>query len=512
MRTRSFIAISWIGALVILLLIPTHCPAASLTILHTNDTHSHLFPFSYPALDDPCAPADLPGRSEIGGIARRATVAKRIRAELAAQGVAVWLIDAGDFTGGSPFSVEYKGEADVEAMNATGYTFAALGNHEFNTDLAQLQRLIALARFPILCANARLQYTKAPLTEEYRIVDVGGVRVGVFGLVTIEARSYPAAKEGVNIADPIKTARRLAPWLRALGADIILLISHCGVEVDREIAAAVPGIDVIIGGHSHSRLPRGEQVFRQGGSSSGKVNGTILLQAFQWGGELGRCDLYFKKGEMGWGISHYRARLIPLSSAIEPDPEVQRVVDRYWKPIAPYYGEVIGEAADDFTGKCGDFAEYNLVADAVREIVGTDIALENMGGVRAPLLRGRITRADLVAMDPFTNTVVTFTITGRKLKRILQRYAPAVSGMRYRLEDGVLVESTINGEPLQDSRRYKGATNSYFAMRALKGSGVRYEDTGKRRLEVLTEYIRKKGVIYPRYDGRRVVVGGMKMP
>jgi 2',3'-cyclic-nucleotide 2'-phosphodiesterase (5'-nucleotidase family) len=493
----------------LIILISESSPAqtASLTILHTNDTHGHLLPFSYPSLTEPCSPvAALQERREIGGIARRATLTKQIRGELKAKGIPVWLVDAGDFSNGTPFSLEYRGAADIAAMNAVGYDFAALGNHDFNYSLAQMRQLIIQARYPILCANALLKATGRPLTEPYRVVQVEHVRVGVFGLVTTEAATYPAAREGVIISDEVGTARKIVAELRSK-ADIICLISHCGEEMDNRLAKEIPGIDVIVGGHSHSRLPSGEFVWRSDDLMADEVNGTVIVQAHQWGGELGRCDLLFKKNSAGkWHVVRYRARLILITAAIQPDAGVAAVVDRYWKPIAPRYAEVIGEAAGDFSSRCDDRAEYNLVADAVRETFKTEIELENIGGIRSPLIKGKITRGDLVALDPFSNTVVTFLITGLELRKILKKYTPVVSGVRYRLENGELLEVTINGKPLQADRQYTGATNSYFMDNALKGVGVEGHDTGKSRLDVLITYIRGKGTIHPLYDGRRVVV------
>ncbi|OGP54000.1 MAG: hypothetical protein A2Y65_02070 [Deltaproteobacteria bacterium RBG_13_52_11] len=295
-------------------------------------------------------------------------------------------------------------------------------------------------------------------------------------------------------------------------ADIICLISHCGEEVDKRLASTVPGIDVIVGGHSHSRLPSGEFIWRTEDLMANEVNGTIIVQAHQWGGELGRCDLLFKKGPAGrWHVDRYRARLIPITAAIQPDAGVAAVIDQYWNPIALYYAEVIGEAAGDFSSRCDDWAEYNLVADVIRETFKTEIELENMGGIRSPLVKGKITRGDLVALDPFNNTVVTFKITGLQLRKLLKKYTPAVSGVRYRMENGELLEVRINGKPLQDDRRYTGATNSHFADKVLKGVGVEGQDTGKQRLEVLIAYIRHKGTIRPVYDGRRVVIGSSQL-
>jgi 5'-nucleotidase/UDP-sugar diphosphatase len=133
------------------------------------------------------------------------------------------------------------------------------------------------------------------------------------------------------------------------------------------------------------------------------------------------------------------------------------------------------------------------------------VEFENNGGVRAPIIAGPITRGDAIAVDPFENTVVTFSVTGRDIRRILRQHAPGVSGLRYRLVNGELREVTVGGKPLEDDRLYTGASNSYFAGYGLKG--IEVKDTGRVRLDVLIEYIRRKGTVQPSYDGRRVVLG-----
>lgn len=480
---------------------------ATLTILHTNDTHGHLLPFSYPSTPQPGSSVDgLPAKTDIGGIARRATLGTRIRLELEAQGTDVWLVDAGDFCDGTPFSTEYHGEADLAAMKACGYDFAVPGNHEFNNTLEQLRKLIRTAGYPILCANAVETKGERLLAPAYRIERVDDVKVAIFGLITHEAATYPAAREGVRIDGEVETARRMAAEL-AGEADILVLLSHCGNEMDQTLAREVPEIDVIVGGHSHSRLPSGQFIWSTEELRSDRVNGTIIVQAHQWGGELGRLDLLFARNATGeWQVDRYHARLLPITADLPPDPRVAAVVDSFWSPIAPVFGEVVGSAAADFCSRGDDRAEYNLVADAVRETFGTEIEMENLGGVRAPLVRGAITRGDLVTMDPFSNTIVLYEIRGNDLRRILERYSPAVSGLRYRVEDGRLLEASVNGEPLAEDRVYRGSANSYFAGFALKG--IDLKDTGRKRIDVLTEYIRTKGQIQPAYDGRRIVLGG----
>jgi 5'-nucleotidase len=478
----------------------------SLTILHTNDTHGHLLPFGYP--DSAAAGRELQGlRSykDIGGIARRATLVKRIRQELDTRGVQTWLVDAGDYSDGTPFSIEYHGEADVAAMNAAGYDIGTLGNHEFNNTAAQLRKLIGLTKYELVCSNVTDRATSKPLVLPYVIRKVGPIRVATFGLMTMETATYPASKEAFDVADEVASARQTVAALRSQ-ADIIVLLSHAGEAMDQRLASEVPEIDVIVGGHSHTRIPSGEMVWHSEELKASSVNGTIIVQAYQWGGELGRLDLLFTKDEAGaWRVDRYRARLIPVTSDIPEDFAVAAVVNQFWKPIAPNYAEVIGQASGEFSSRGDDMAEYHLMSDALRESFNADFAVENLGGIRAPLLKGAITRGDLATLDPFNNTVVIFKATGKEIRQILLRYTPAVSGIRYRVLNKELVEVTIGGQPLDDGRTYNGVTNSYFAGYALKGLTT-IQDTGKPRLETLIKYIREKGTIRPAYDGRRVVI------
>jgi len=504
-RRRLFIA-----AVLLATLLPagSHAQSSSarLTILHTNDTHGHLLPFDYPTIVPAGSDLEqLRERRNIGGIARRAALAQKIRTEQRGRGIPVWLVDIGDFSDGTPFSAEYKGEADVAAMNAAGYDFSTFGNHEFNNPLAQLRKLLRLTKHPVLLANAVDRVTKKPLGEAWRVETVGGLRVGLFGLVTRESSTYPAAKEGVEILDEITTARTIVETLRRQ-ADVVVLLSHAGEGTDLKLAAEVPGIDVIVGGHSHSRMPIGQLVWRGDDLKQNDVNGTVVVQAFQWGGELGRLDLLFEKGDAGaWRVSRYRARLIPVTPDMPAEPMVASVVDKYWQPIAALFGQVVGRVTADVSSRGDDAAPYHLVADAVRETYKVDVELENSGGVRAPLVAGDVTRADLVTMDPFDNTVVLFNATGVQIKDLLARHAPHVSGVRYRLVDGKLEEATIAGRPVEDGRTYTCATNSYFAGFALKG--VEQQNTGRLRIDVVADYMRAKGTVTPAYDGRRVVIG-----
>lgn len=474
-----------------------------LTILHTNDIHGHLLPFSYPENFDPQSPlASMTHRTNIGGVARRATLIRQQRE--AVQPYPALVIDAGDYMDGTPFSLEFLGEADVATMNACGYDFATLGNHEFSNTLDQVLRLVQMSHFKTVCANLRYRDTGAPLVPPYVITQVGELRVALFGLVMTDTQNYRGARERVEVTNPFEVARQLVPQLRQQ-ADVVILISHLGIGDDERLAREVPGIDVIVGGHSHTRLAEPRFIEWQQ-KAPVNLGGTVIVQAHQWGGELGRLDLLFWRNidTNRLEIVGYKGQLIPVTAEIPECPNTKRVLDRYWKRIAGKYGRIVGEATDDFVQRGDDLAHYYLVSDAVRSMMGVDFDLQNMFGIRIELAKGPISYYDLARMMPFGNTIVRFEITGRDLKRLLAEQRPTVSGIRYRTQNRQLVEATINGQPIEDERIYKGTTNSYFADRALKPLGIAYVDTGKVLLDVVADYIRKQRRVSPSYDGRRV--------
>lgn len=509
------------GALLLLLLLAGALHAApgdtkSFVLLHSNDQHGHLLPFSYPdRLGDKDDAAQMPVRKDIGGIARRATLVREIR-RIEKH---VFLFDAGDCMDGTPFSTEFLARADYDAMNKVGYDYGVPGNHDFNMTAAQFRDLMKLVKFPWLLANVyEKEGDKTPLPP-YRIARWDGLKVAIFGLTTYSTRTYKAAAEAYRMRDPVDVARELVPELRKQ-ADLVVMVGHTGLDVDRRIARTVPGIDVIIGGHSHTRIPRGVYVLADS-PGPGDPPGTVIVQAHQWVGELGRLDVTVTEGaDNRWRITQYGAVLLPVTNWYRDDPEVARTVAGYWNKIKDKYAVVVGQAAEDFSDPEGlDATNYYLVADVARETFGTEFALENFGGVRAPLLKGPITYGDLITMLPFGNTIYTFTITGGDLKKLLAATRPATSaGLRYAVkpEEGsadtrrryTLVEATLNGRPLEDGKAYTAATSSYYFNASVKPYAQNAVDTGRKRLDLVLEYLRKNSPITPKADGRVNLNGG----
>ncbi len=253
----------------------------TITILHTNDTHSQIFPI-----------ADDKGKwAGYGGYAKRAYLINEIRDK----DHGVLLFDSGDFSQGTPYFNFFKGNIEVDAMGQMGYNAATLGNHEFDNGVAELAHRADRAKFPLLSAN--YGFDGSPMegkTLPFKIFDVKGVKVGVFGLtVNVQGMVEADHTKGAVYKDPIVSAQWAADTLRSLGVDVVVALSHLGEHTtpyyvgDDSLAAKTSGIDLILGGHSHTdginTVPNkiGENV-------------TIIQEASQ-GRLLGRIDITVKK-------------------------------------------------------------------------------------------------------------------------------------------------------------------------------------------------------------------------
>ena len=212
-----------------------------LTILHTNDTHSQILP------ED---------ERNIGGYARRSGLIKQEREA----DPELLLLDAGDFSQGTPYFNYYHGRIEIDAMNRMGYDAGTLGNHEFDNGLDTLAEILKLAKFPIVCANYDVAGTPLEgLVQPYAIFDRNGMKIGVFGLgcypfsVIDDANFAP-----IRYLEPYAVAQQMADTLRAQGCEVVICLSHQGTEphdagepCDTEMVAHTRGIDVVIGGHTH---------------------------------------------------------------------------------------------------------------------------------------------------------------------------------------------------------------------------------------------------------------------
>ena len=257
-------------------------------IVHTNDTHSCVMPVNPNSSDTALA--------DKGGFVRRAALVRDLRAE----DPDLLLFDSGDFSQGSAYYNLYKGEVEVALMNEMGYDAAAIGNHEFDFGLDNMARLFRQASFPFVCANYHFEGTVLEgLVKPYVVLERKGVKVGVFGLGTqLEGMVAAENYKGVRYEDPITAANRVASELREKEhCDLVVCLSHLGWGIDgvddTELIPASHGIDIVLGGHSHTYFERpeklkdadGKDVYCNQMGKHGRYVGILLLEMEPEGGE-----------------------------------------------------------------------------------------------------------------------------------------------------------------------------------------------------------------------------------
>lgn len=444
-------------------------PPREVTILYTTDFHSAI---------DPVPAYWLAGAPRIGGAAQLAGLVEQVRA----RDETVFLFDAGDmFTGMLSFLT--RGEALMEMMAAMRYDAMVIGNHEFDYGSDNFEPLMWRAPFPVLGANIFYREGHHRYSRPHAILERDGVRVGVIGVIGQDARSValPSGITKLEFGDPAEAVAASVAELRPR-VDLIVVLAHQGKtgpmqtdaearpEVQRDfdadiaLAGAVPGIDVLVGGHAHRGIET-PYVHPQ--------TGTLIVQTYGYGTRLGYLKLRLADGK----VTGHEGRLMPVwSDQVEPDPKVVARLAPYRRQKAAALGEVVGSTRARLVR---DYrAESSLgsfVADVMRERSGAEIAVTNAGGLRADLPEGPVTRADVLDALPFVNSLVTLEMTGAQIREVLEqglsleRGLIQVSGLRavYDFERPVgqrLLEATVGGVPLEARRAYRVATNSFLAQ------------------------------------------------
>ena len=266
-----------------------------ITILHTNDTHSQIDPL--PAND---------ANAGKGGVARRATLVKRVRKE----NPNTLMVDAGDVLQGTPYFNFYKGEVEYKAMSAIGYDAGTLGNHEFDNGVEALAAALKFANFDIVSANYDVRGTVLESkVKRYVVKTLGGIRVGLFGLgVSPVALITPDNFKGVTYIDPVVAARDVVKKLREEErCAFVVGMSHLGYNADNErgdglVASQVDGIDFIASGHTHTFMEEPVTVKQPCGAK------TLIFQVGKSGIYVGRVDFTLRNGK----LADTRARLLDL--------------------------------------------------------------------------------------------------------------------------------------------------------------------------------------------------------
>ncbi|HTO11272.1 MAG TPA: bifunctional UDP-sugar hydrolase/5'-nucleotidase, partial [Candidatus Binatia bacterium] len=345
-----------------------------------------------------------------GGLARLATLVKRIRADNPATLVTL----AGDLLSPSAASALLRGQHMIAGMNAVGLDLATFGNHEFDFGPALLAERMRESTFTWLSANVLDRGSGRPFggARADLILTLAGVRVGLFGLTTPETARTSNAGAGVEFRDPIATARAIAGDMRKNGVQLVVALTHQDMATDRAMAAAAGvDVDVVLGGHEHEPLvaEEGRTLITKAGSDA-----RYLVQVDLWFGSDGTLR------ERSWTFHEVSAR-------IPDDPDVARVVTAYTERLGRELDAVAGRTAVPLDARRAPLRtqETNIgdfVADAMRARLKTDVALMNGGGIRSDRIVpvGPLTRRDVANLVPFNNVVVVLEMTGARLREAIE--------------------------------------------------------------------------------------------
>lgn len=359
----------------------------------------------------------------------------------------------------------FGGLPSIEVMNLMGYNAFVPGNHEFNYGQEVLGQRIRDAKFPVLAANVTYKDGSLFTGASALIQEIGGVKVGIIGLVAEETPivTHPKNVEGLVFHEPISVAKMVAQRVRPK-VDVLIALSHLGYSKDIELAEAVPELDIIVGGHSHTELKEATE-----------VNGVIIVQAHEYANNLGFLYLNVEDGK----ITNYNAFLIPVTAEVPEHPQVRAIIDYWNEQLQERLGTVVGRSDVAWNGerefvRTSETNLGNLVADVIREAVGSDIAVTNGGGIRASINPGDITVADIYNVLPFDNSLVVVEMLGMDIIEALEhsvRLVPEqnggflqVSGLTFEVDPkaqpgGRVINVRVNGERISPSKTYTVATN-----------------------------------------------------
>jgi len=495
--------------LALILILASNLQGAPLRILYFNDFHGFAEPYIPYGEKDPK-----------GGIAWLAAEADFLRQEKPT----LFLV-AGYVLHGHNWANLSQGRASIELFNLMGIDALVAGNHEFDYGLDVLGKRIEEADFPVLGANVEGLDRLRP----YVIRMIGGVRVTVLGVVTEDTpvATHPRNVAGLTFRSPTETVSRYIEKLRQQ-VDVLVVLSHLGYGADRALAEKVAGIDVIVGGHSHTRV-----------DSPTRIGETLVVQAWEHGKVLGVLDLDVQEGK----IADSTGRLVEIGPGRgEADKSVLALVDKYGQEAEAALKGKAGKTKIALDGEGVRQKETNLgnlVADIMREAAGADGAILNGGSIRASIPAGPIRVRDVYAALPFDNYIVAVRLKGSAVRQILEHGVsrieansgafPQVSGFSFVFDPkapcGSRVTTVWNGgEPLNPEKEYIVATSDFLAAGGdgytafgeavrssedfavvggvMKGSNLVYSDAGRWLRDVVIDRLRIEKKIKPTLEQR----------
>ena len=477
------------------------------TILHSNDIHGD---FQEEVVDG------KPGEM-IGGLSRLSGYINKVRKE---EKNVLYLI-AGDMVCGSMIDTEFKGASTMELMNYLAPDAATIGNHELDYGLYHLLFLEKMANFPIVVSNLYIKDFHKRLMRPYIILNVDGFDILIIGIITEEIMSNLKMDADIgsflSLEDASSEVGRICDAYKDDDIDLTILLTHIGFEADKKLAAMLDpawGVDMMIGGHSHTILEQREV-----------INNILVTQAGIGTNQIGRFDIEVDDDTNS--IVDWSWELLPVDESLsEPDEKLQAYIDSFQEVVDRKYNTIICRFAQILTHpvRNAETALGNLFADILAKNAQADVAFVSSGSIRGLELGELVTLGDFKKIFPYTGSLHKVTITGAQLKQIFeftleptkrQRSIFQVSkGIQVVYKDGEGVTSMhLKGEAVEDDKNYTICLQEYYYGNSEKKMGITKEDLIAQNtllvatsfVDVVEEYLRNNQNLDSHVEGRVVV-------
>lgn len=418
------------------------------------------------------------------------------------------VLSGGDVFTGNPIVDQYpqRGLPMIDLMNQTGYQYSVFGNHEFDYGLEALTNCIKNAHFELICANVKSNNPSFNQPKPYVIFRKGEIRICILGLVETTKQfqgkpipsAHPDRLKGLSFTPPFEAALTYKHLRQE--CDLFIGLFHTGYDTDKKIAQAMPELDVIIGGHTHTRIP-----------STRLVNGVLVTQAEDDLKYIGKTTLTFQGNQ----VTGKKFELIKVEDLTEEDSVIKQSIQRYSDEMP--LKKVLAKASAQFNGKHPLGA---LMTDAIVNIQQTDFAFQNSGGIRIGMLpKGDITLEDVYRLDPFGNSIIVYEMTPEEIRTLLKNsyrkgdksvdLIPA--GLQYTIYTHhnkvtriKVTDST--GQTLDENKRYRVGMNSYIASSYQFDKSLPHQEMPIKAVDGLIKYLNKQQVILPHNQQRGIIV------
>ena len=481
-----------------------------LTLLHSNDMHGD---FLAESVDE-----DL-----IGGVSMLSGYINKVRNE---EEATLYCI-AGDMFRGSVIDSEFKGTSTIEIMNAISPDIVTLGNHEVDYGIAHLLFLEKCARFPIINANLYIKSNHARLFNPYKIITLNGMKILFIGIITEgvmkRAKNDTVIGSFLDIHEAAKEVGRICNTHNAIDIDLTVLLTHIGFEEDKLLAAALDpawGVDIIIGGHSHTFIEKPEI-----------VNNIAIVQAGIGTNQIGRFDITVDTEKNC--IHDYIWQTIPINDDNCPrDADIDRLLTSYKEVTDRKYNRTVTRLHRQLThpSRYQETELGNLFTDILAESLGLDAVFMASGSIRTTALGPLVQYADLVECYPYDESVYMITVTGQQLKRMLKyvmrpdTWKGAHNGffqishrlrVTHNITSDTQVSVTFDGVPADDNKLYRIGMQKYHYNSFEKYFGfsskeftqfhpVKVVSTSAR--EIIEEYLTDHQMLDAHIDGRITLI------